>query len=82
MAFDLKKIFRKKEEVSVPLAPEALTPPKPITAEETTAESMKAKIDLLLAQLESLNVRYETVNQRLANLERMIQEIYVIAKRS
>lgn len=78
MAFErLKKIFRRKEEL--PPVPEI---PKTVTAETTTAENMRAKMDLLLTQLESLNVRYETLNQRLANVERMIQEIYAMAKRS
>jgi hypothetical protein len=75
----LKNIFgRKKELPPLPALPE---PPKPITFEGASTENMKAKMDLLLTQLESLNVRYETLNQRLANVEKMVQEIYVIAKR-
>jgi hypothetical protein len=76
----LKKIFARKKEL--PVAPTVPEMPRLTTAEATTAENVKAKMDLLLTQLESLNVRYETLNQRLANVERMIQEIYVIAKRS
>ena len=80
MVFEsLKNIFGRKKEL--PAAPLVSQMPKPITAEATTTENVKAKMDLLLTQLESLNVRYETLNQRLANVERMIQEIYVIAKR-
>jgi phenylacetate-coenzyme A ligase PaaK-like adenylate-forming protein len=80
MVFErLKRIFGRKKEI--PAAPGVPELPKVVTAETTTTENMRAKMDLLLTQLESLNVRYETLNQRLANVERMVQEIYVIAKR-
>ena len=78
----MKKLFAiKKTSPAVPAAPAIPELSRPITVEATTTENVKAKMDLLLTQLESLNVRYETFNQRLANVERMIQEIYVIAKR-
>jgi hypothetical protein len=47
---------------------------------ETNAENVKAKMDLVLTQIQSLNVRYETLNERLQRIEQMIQEIYKIAK--
>jgi len=47
---------------------------------EANAENVKAKMDLVLTQIQSLNVRYETVNERLDRIEKMIQEIYRIAK--
>lgn len=81
MAFEgLKKIFGRKKELP-PIPKEILELPKTVTAESSDTGNLKAKMDLLLTQLESLNVRYETLNQRLANMERMVQEIYVIAKR-
>jgi hypothetical protein len=83
MAFDsLKKIFKKEESQASVQAPLQAEPPKPVTPEATDMGNIKVKMDLLLTQLESLNVRYETLNQRMANLERMVQEIYAIAKRS
>ena len=47
---------------------------------EANVENMKAKMDLVLTQIQSLNVRYETLNERLQRIEQMIQEIYRIAK--
>lgn len=78
----LKEIFSRKKEPSMISNLPKLETPKPVTAETASTENVKAKMDLLMTQIESLNVKYETLNQRLANIERMVQEIYVIAKRS
>ena len=51
-----------------------------MSAGETNVENVKAKMDLVLTQIQSLNVRYETLNSRLERIEQMIQEIYKIAK--
>jgi hypothetical protein len=82
MAFEkLKGIFARNKPEPLP-ASTVPTPPLPIVTPETTAEgNVKAKMDLVLTQLESLNVRYETLNQRLQNIEKMVQEIYAIAKK-
>ena len=88
MAFEsLKRLFAIKKYDSYPTSSSKsiVTTPSisaPITSESTSTENLKAKMDLLLTQVESLNVRYETLNQRLQNLEKMIQEIYMIAKRA
>ena len=80
MVFGFKNPFAKKGKPLVQEIPK-LELPKPSMSETSTTDNMKAKMDLVLTQLESLNVRYETLNQRLSNIERMVQEIYVIAKR-
>jgi len=54
--------------------------PPPMTAETAGAENVRAKMDLVLTQLESMNIRIETLDQRLERLERMVQEIWTIAK--
>ncbi|HLC39751.1 MAG TPA: hypothetical protein VJJ76_02615 [archaeon] len=51
-----------------------------ITAEVAGSENVRAKMDLVLMQIESLNIRLETFNQRMERLERMVQEIWTIAK--
>jgi hypothetical protein len=82
MVFEkLKGIFGRKKEEPLPSMGSTLPPLPKVTAEETSTENMRAKMDLLLTQLESLNVRYETLNQRMQNIEKMVQEIYVIAKK-
>jgi len=54
--------------------------PTAITAETTGSENVRAKMDLVLTQIESMNIRMETLGQRLERLERMVQEIWTIAK--
>lgn len=78
MAFSLKfwKKKEKVEDVNVPLD----VPSLPKMTGDANAENVKAKMDLVLTQMQSLNVRYETLNARLDRIEQMIQEIYKIAK--
>ena len=82
-----KSIFRRKKTEDAlsdlgPLPPPVSTYPSgSMSMESTASDNMKAKMDLLMTQVEALNVRYETLNERLKNIERMIQEIYMIAKR-
>jgi hypothetical protein len=82
MVFEkLKGIFSRKKKEPLTLPEKTLLIAPQVTPETTSAENVKAKMDLVLTQLESLNVRYETLNQRLQNIEKMVQEIYVIAKK-
>ena len=78
MAFSLKfwKKKEKVEDVDVPLD----VPNLPKMTGDANAENVKAKMDLVLTQIQSLGVRYETLNARLERIEQMIQEIYKIAK--
>ncbi|MEM5869786.1 MAG: hypothetical protein QXR09_01315 [Candidatus Aenigmatarchaeota archaeon] len=66
--------FKKKEK---PLPPESLKPLEPLEPLEPKPEVNKIpteqKIELLLAQIEAMN-------ERLKNIERMVEEIYKIAK--
>ncbi len=43
-------------------------------------DNMKAKVDLMLAQMDSLKLEYETINQRIQNIERMVREMYAMSK--
>jgi hypothetical protein len=74
--------FWKKKEKDIDFGTKNIPPmpdlPKMIG--DTNTENMKAKMDLVLTQIQSLNVRYETLNERLQRIEQMIQEIYRIAK--
>ena len=76
--------FKKKEKVEDTdlTANIGNIPPEmmPKVTGEANVENMKAKMDLVLTQMQSLNVRYETLNSRLERIEQMIQEIYKIAK--
>jgi len=73
----LKGIFRRKKE-----EPLAEIPRPEITPESVSAENVKAKIDLVLTQLDNLSVKYDTLSERMDRMEKTINEIYAIAKRS
>ncbi len=75
----LKGVLKRRKEE--PLPPVEIPKPE-ITAESATAENMRAKINLVLTQLESLSVRQDTLNERIDRMEKTINEIYAIAKRT
>ena len=43
-------------------------------------DNTNARVDLMAAQMDSLKIEYEAINQRIANIERMVKEIYAMAK--
>ncbi len=75
------RFWKKKEkDIDVDLKIPSSLSDLPKMTGEANAENVKAKMDLVLTQIQSLNVRYETLNERLQRIEQMIQEIYRIAK--
>lgn len=89
IAFPFKLIFGrgKKNEPAVeeiPLTnyPETYTPPitQPNYPIDASAENLKAKVDLMLSQVDTLKIEYEAINQRIQNIERMVRELYAMAK--
>jgi hypothetical protein len=76
----IKGIFRRKKEEPLPEL-EKLKLPKPeITTETATIENVKAKMDLVLTQLDSLRTQYEAMNERVITIEKMLKELYTMAK--
>lgn len=80
-------IFKKKPKLDTKLPADVranMTLKQPdyssFTQESTGNENVRAKMDLALTQMESMNIRLETLNQRMERLERMVQEIWTIAK--
>ena len=80
-------MFKKKPKADVKLPSDlAANAASPIaglpsmTQESTGTENVRAKLDLVLTQMESMNIRMETLSQRLERLERMVQEVWTIAK--
>ncbi len=47
---------------------------------DVASENLKAKVDLMLTQVDSLKIEYESINQRIQNIERMVRELYTMAK--
>lgn len=76
----LAKILEEKEKFDENAPANVPTADLPKMAGEANAENVKAKMDLVLTQIQSLNVRQETLNERLNRIEKMIEEIYRIAK--
>ncbi len=58
------------------------TPPtsQPSYPTDVASENLKAKVDLMLTQIDSLKFEYEAINQRIQNIERMVRELYAMAK--
>jgi len=68
-----QKLSRKKLEPLPPLPP---LPSKPeISFEPTNMDNVKAKMELVLTQMDSLRIQYETLNERIKNIERLVTEI-------
>lgn len=87
IAFPFKLIFggRKKKSTTeeplnypTPYTPSANQPSAYPT--DVSSENLKAKVDLMLTQIDSLKIEYEAINQRIQNIERMVREIYAMAK--
>lgn len=49
-----------------------------------TAEmsNMRAKMDLVMTQLESMAIKYQTLSEKIDRIERMVEEIYMLAKKT
>lgn len=90
--FPFKLIFGgKKKEPPVeepltnypPYTPPATQPSysaQPAYPTDVASENLKAKVDLMLTQIDSLKIEYEAINQRIQNIERMVRELYAMAK--
>jgi hypothetical protein len=76
------KIFGKREErLPEPVIPSAMEPTKfETTAESATIDNVKAKMDLVLTQLDSLRVQYQVLNEKVTTMEKILQELYKMAK--
>ncbi len=81
IAFPFKLIFGKRKESSE-LPPEApqYTQSRTSMPGDAVMDNMRAKMDMMMAQMDSLKLEYEALDQRIQNMERMIREIYMIAK--
>ena len=81
----IKGILKKKEEPKI-LEPLPLQNPLEVPVHEkpavpVTVENIKTKIDLIISEIGSLKMRGETMDGKIAEIERMVREIYDIAKR-
>ena len=74
--------FGKKKEIPKDLGP---LPPAGIDLgigrETPEMSNVRAKIDLVMTQLESMTIKYQTLSEKIDRIERMVQEIYMMAKK-
>ena len=75
----IKSIFRRKKEEPAEELPE-IPEEKPLESlEPATLENLKAKMDLILTQMESLKIQNETLIERLKIIEKLLIEIRKLA---
>lgn len=74
---DFLSDYKKSTALTTPTTLPSTTPSFGSTAtENVSSENMKAKIDLVMTQLDSLKIQYESINQRLIQIESMVREIH------
>lgn len=73
MAFNL---FKRKPK-PVPLPEEES---KEKSEKEIELADVRPKLELVLARIDSLRLQYETLSERLTNIERMLKEMYEMSK--
>jgi len=86
-----KGLFKKKEVTEeIPELPKPDVPRldvsdlrtlRPESRLEPSVDTTRAKMDVIAAYMESLKLQYENLNARIERMEKMLQEIYIIAKR-
>lgn len=75
----LDRLRRKKE--PLPPLPPPEPEPKPDTGLSLAAEgNVKAKIELMMTQMDSLQTQYAALNERIKNIERLVTEIRSFCK--
>jgi hypothetical protein len=80
MAFGISLFKKEKKEtpkIEVPPTPEI-----PLEKKEEKREEKKPEIEVLLAKIDALRFQYEALNEKISNIEKMVKEIYEIAKAS
>jgi hypothetical protein len=63
-------IFRRKEKEEKP----------EITLESASFENLMAKLKLVLTEMDSLRTEFGILNERVKNIEKMVKELYSMAK--
>jgi len=47
----------------------------PATNEFATQENIRAKIDLMMTQIDSMRIQHESMNERIAQIEKMVKQL-------
>ncbi len=85
IAFPFKLVLGRKKKADAEQAtgypsPETMDMKNPAAYPNPTDDNLKAKMDLMMSQIDSMRIEYDAINQRIQNIERMVKEIYTMAK--
>ena len=89
--FGIKNPFKKEEKVNIsnsPLPSSVQESETKINVEQQreepkgTQENKKAEIEILIAKIDALKFQYEALSEKINNMEKMLKEIYEMAKSS
>ena len=76
--FSKLNVFKKREKVgAIDTELEKIKPLKPM---EVGNENINARMELVATKIESLGIKYDTFNERLDRIEKMLNAIYELAK--
>jgi hypothetical protein len=83
----IKNPFKKKKEISLPPVTQKLESPikeegKKIEQAPPSEEGKRTEIEVLIAKIDALKFQYEALNEKISNIEKMVKEIYELAKSS
>jgi len=88
--FRIKNPFKRESDKTsivsnIPLnipRPEMTTEQPAISQPKEREESRATEIEILIAKIDALKFQYEVLNEKISNIEKMVKEIYEMAKSS
>jgi len=89
--FGIKNLFKRKEKVGIAnlQTPSQIQEqynniniPKNQEQPKEVQENKKSEIEILIAKIDALKFQYEVLSEKISNMEKMLKEIYDIAKSS
>ena len=80
MRIPLLGLFRRKKKEE-PLPPVDIPLPRvDVSVETATSDNLKAKVELMITEVDSMKYQFSALNERIQNIERMVKEIWDMAK--
>ena len=78
--FRIKNPFKKEENVNLNIPTTPLPSAEQKVSQPKELEDRKVDFEVLVAKIDALKFQYEALNEKVSNIERMVKEIYEIAK--
>ena len=89
--FGIKNPFKKEEKENISNLPfpssvqqqeTKINVEQPKEEPKEVQENKKTEIEILIAKIDALKFQYEALSEKISNMEKMLKEIYEIAKSS